>query len=220
MLKREVFLTGDGSSSIRIPEWNEQYHSKHGAIQEAKHVFIEKGLKYKSSTSNSIHILEVGMGSGLNVLLSILFAEKNKIHLNYRALEAFPLKEKEWKQMNFSKEIEGADDLYKKIHLSPWEREVKVSPYFKLFKEEVLFQSFKPNQKVDLIYFDAFGPRVQPELWEEEIMKIMYECLNREGVMVTYSAKGTVRRLLENIGFKVEKLEGPPGKREMLRAQK
>lgn len=224
-MKREIFETGDGSYSIKLPEWKENYHSKHGAIQEAKHVFIKSGLYFHQDNfqeKKNIKILEIGFGTGLNALLTALYAEENKISIHYTALEAYPVEEKEWKVLNFPKQLktEKASLFYQKINTAKWEGSVEISKYFSIEKRKLFFQDYKEKQVVDLIYFDAFGPRVQPELWEENIFKNMFEALGKEGVLVTYSAKGSVRRTLQKIGFTIEKIPGPPGKREMLRAIK
>ncbi len=224
-MKREVFVTEDGSTSLRIPEWDEQYHSKHGAIQEANHVYISTGLTYFIENKYSdypINILEVGLGTGLNALLTALYAEQHTIPINYNALEAYPLSEKEWQSLNYPTCLSEAhaQTILEKIHRADWGVRVQISPYFQLKKEQKLFQDFSEKATTDLIYFDAFGPQVQPELWTSFIFKAMYKALKERGVLTTYSAKGSVRRTLQSVGFTVERLPGPPGKREMLRAVK
>ncbi|HLS30259.1 MAG TPA: tRNA (5-methylaminomethyl-2-thiouridine)(34)-methyltransferase MnmD [Flavobacteriaceae bacterium] len=224
-MKREIFKTSDGSHSIRLPEWNEQYHSKHGAIQEAEHVFIKSGLVCALQHQNSrslLDVLEMGFGTGLNALLTVIFSQQNKLPINYTTLEAYPVPEQEWRQLNFPQEIseKNTQELFNKLHQSSWEQEITITPNFILKKQKMFFQNFHQKNKMDVIYFDAFGPRVQPELWEEGMFKTMYEALRVNGVLVTYSAKGSVRRALQQVGFQVDKIPGPPGKREMLRAFK
>ncbi len=224
-MKRKIFKTADGSHSIKLPEWEEHYHSKHGAIQEANHVFIKSGLNYYKSIfpkKKNITVLEVGFGTGLNALLTALYAEKNKINIKYIGLEAYPVEEKEWSLLNYPKMLEekNALSVYREIHKTAWEQEVEISENFELEKRKLFFQDFKQQNCADLIYFDAFGPRVQPELWMENIFINMFEALQENGILVTYSAKGSVRRTLQKIGFQVEKIPGPPGKREMLRGSK
>lgn len=225
LVKREIFKTADGSHSIRLPEWNEQYHSKHGAIQEAEHVFIKSGLVRVLEGLNPekyLAILELGFGTGLNALLTALFSQQNNLEIDYTGLEAYPVAKEEWSQLNYPKEIKGenAQKLFDEIHRATWEEETVITPNFKLCKQKMFFQDFRQKEQFDLIYFDAFGPRVQPELWEEPLFKAMYDALHKNGVLVTYSAKGSVRRALLQVGFEVEKIPGPPGKREMLRAIK
>lgn len=223
-MKKEKIITGDGSFSLRIPAWDEQYHSKHGAIKEAEHVFIEKGLTYylTKNEPREVSILEFGFGTGLNTLLTYLKVKSSQIKVKYCAIEAFPLKNKEWKVLNYE-EILGrdtTDSVLEKMHLMEWEKYVSLESNFALMKTRQYFESFQLKEKFDVLYFDAFGARVQPELWTEKIFEALFEVLNPNGVLVTYSSKGSVRRAMISVGFKVEKLPGPPGKREMLRAVK
>ena len=220
MLPRKIITTADGSSSIHIPEWNEQYHSIHGAIQEAYHVFIKNGLEH--FIQKDIAILEIGLGTGLNCFVTFLEAQKNNLNINYTGIEAFPIKENEQKQLNFVKQL-NADSFqshFHNIHNSDWEKPIVLSNTFILTKHLQKFQDITDTNKYNLIYFDAFGARVQPELWTEAIFQKMFNSLKPNGALVTYSAKGSVRRAMESVGFTVERLQGPPGKREMLRATK
>ena len=220
MLKRQMIITSDGSSSIHIPEWNEQYHSKHGAIQEAYHVFIKSGFEYFDR--KELAILEIGLGTGLNCFITFLEAQKKSIKINYTGVEAFPITESERKLVNYVSELkaENHKKIFNQIHFSNWDERIALSSSFSFIKELKKFQEITAVSQYDLIYFDAFGPRVQPELWSEEQFKKMYNSLKAKGVLVTYSAKGSVRRAMQSVGFNVEKLPGPPGKREMLRANK
>lgn len=220
-MKRKVIITSDGSKTIHIAEWDESYHSKHGAIQEANHVFLNMGLHHliNSKDFNEINILEMGFGTGLNALLTAIEAQKNKIKVNYKGIEAYPVPKDELILLNYSK-TEVEKKLFKKIHEVSWEKENQLSAYFNLTKRQSYFQDIDEKSKFNLIYFDAFGARVQPELWTEQIFKLMFIALEKKGILVTYSAKGSVRRAMRSVGFKVEKLPGPPGKREMLRATK
>lgn len=224
-MKREIFITQDGSSTIRIPEWDEQYHSKHGAIQEAEHVFIQSGLAHYTThftPTDAISILEIGFGTGLNALLTALHNMESNILIEYTGLEAYPVEEKEWRQLNYAEVIPNklASKIYTDLNAAKWESFQKILPNFLLRKKQLYFQEFDELNQYNLIYFDAFGARVQPELWEESIFKNMYNSLKNNGVLVTYSAKGSVRRAMLKVGFEVEKIPGPPGKREMLRATK
>ena len=220
MLPRKIITTADGSTSIHIPEWDEQYHSIHGAIQEAYHVFIHSGLEHLNQ--KEISILEIGFGTGLNCFITFLEAQKHNLTINYTGVEAFPITNSEKKQLNFVTELKANQfqNIFDLIHDSIWEKPIKLSYNYRLTKHLLKFQNITDRNKYNLIYFDAFGPRVQPELWSKKIFQIMYDSLQNKGVLVTYSAKGSVRRAMESIGFKVERLPGPPGKREMLRAIK
>ncbi|MEX1191833.1 MAG: tRNA (5-methylaminomethyl-2-thiouridine)(34)-methyltransferase MnmD [Brumimicrobium sp.] len=217
-MERKIVDTGDGSKTIHLPEWNESYHSKHGAVQEALHVFIESGLKQIRKTE--IQILEVGFGTGLNCLLTLITAKKLNKNIIYTGLEAFPVSTDELSQLAYESlpEVKDYKQEFLKIHEASWEELVDISPTFKLEKVEQKLNNFNPQKiSFDLIYFDAFGPRVQPEMWTLEIFKKLFYAMNSNGILVTYCAKGQVRRDLIEAGFQVEKIPGPPGKREMLR---
>jgi tRNA U34 5-methylaminomethyl-2-thiouridine-forming methyltransferase MnmC len=216
----EIIKTSDGSHSLYLKDRDETYHSKHGAIQESRHVFIGAGLRpIIESGLKEINILEVGFGTGLNALLTLIEAEKSKLVIRYTSLEAFPLSIEVINQLNYGTVLE-ADNEFKKIHESPWKEPQKISSNFTLKKEETRLEDFEPEDQFDLVYFDAFAPTVQPELWTESIFRKMYAALNNGGVLVTYCSKGAVRRAMIAVGFTVERLPGPPGKREILRARK
>lgn len=221
MDKREFKITSDGSHTLYVPHLDETYHSKHGAIQEALHVFIDAGLNhYKKSELN---ILEIGFGTGLNTFLTLLEAEKKGIKINYTGIEAFPLGKEIIKRLNYTSELnlsEKAIELFNKLHKTEWEGEYEITPSFILNKIQIELDKFNTEKKFDVIYFDAFGPRVQPEMWTKQILKNMYNCLSEKGVLVTYCAKGSVKRTLKEVGFELEALPGPLGKREMTRAKK
>lgn len=219
-MERKVILTGDGSSTIHLTEWDENYHSKHGAIQEAKHVFIKSGLDLFSN--QKISILEIGFGTGLNCFITFLEAEARKLQINYTGVEAYPISSEELKHLNYVTELQAQNQqgVFDVLHSSVWEIQHKITEDFQLTKRQQFFNEIKDENSFNLIYFDAFGARVQPELWTEEIFQLMYNSLKENGILVTYSAKGSVRRALQTVGFLVEKLPGPPGKREMLRATK
>lgn len=220
-MERKVVITDDGSSSIYIPEWDESYHSKHGAIQEAYHVFIKNGLDTFKNGSK-ISILEIGFGTGLNCFITFLECQKRNLIIDYVGIEAFPLVSKELKQLNYVEKLaaQRQRSIFENMHSSPWEKQYEIERGFSLLKRNQNFTTISNEDEYDLIYFDAFGPRVQPELWTEEIFGKMFVSLCQNGRLVTYSAKGSVRRGMTSVGFTVEKLPGPPGKREMLRAWK
>ena len=232
-LERKIVITADGSSTIYLPKWDEQYHSKHGAIQEAYHVFIKHGLHHfyqfiptrvdvNSEILPEVSILEIGFGTGLNAFITLLEAEKLNISVDYMGVEAYPILMEEINQLNYTSELHAEDKnrIFKNMHEGIWEERHKLTNHFSLIKQKLFFSEIKDQNKYNLIYFDAFGARVQPELWTEIIFQKMYEALKPQGVLVTYAAKGSVRRAMQAVGFKVEKLPGPPGKREMLRATK
>ena len=218
-MKREIIITKDGSSSIFLPEWDEAYHSKFGAIQEAKHVFIKNGLDLFDCT---ISILEIGFGTGLNALITLLEAETKKQMINYVGVEAYPVEMEEIKVLNYVEElnVKSKSDLFYTMHELKWEEKNTISDYFNLTKRKQFFNEITDKNTFDLIYFDAFGFRVQPELWTEEIFQRMYDALKKGGILVTYACRTSIKNAMIAVGFKVEKLPGPPGKREMTRAIK
>jgi tRNA U34 5-methylaminomethyl-2-thiouridine-forming methyltransferase MnmC len=221
-VKKEKFVTADGSHTFYMPQINEYYHSHHGAIQEAKHVFIKNGL-FQFKDFKEITILEIGFGTGLNALLNCIEAEKMNLKLSYIGLEAYPLSEEEYQDLNFCKHIqdENSTHFFNEIHTSNWNDFTKISACFQLKKVKSTVQEFSFDiNSIDLIYFDAFGPRVQPEMWTKEIFANLYKSLKKDGVFVTYCAKGQVKRDLKSVGFILETLAGPPGKREMIRCIK
>ena len=232
-MEREVVITADGSSTIYLPEWDEQYHSKHGAIQEAYHVFIKHGLyhfcdseEYQFDRSQGVNsriaILEIGFGTGLNSFITLLEAEKLNMSVDYVGVEGYPVAINEIEQLNYATQlkVENNKEVFKTMHDVSWEEKHQMSSNFSLTKQNRFFSEIKDQNLYNLIYFDAFGARVQPELWTEAIFKKMFDALKEKGVLVTYAAKGSVRRAMQTVGFIVEKLPGPPGKREMLRATK
>lgn len=221
-MKREIIKTADGSATIFLPEWNEHYHSKHGALQEARHVFIKTGLHHylEKKSPESLSILEIGFGTGLNALITYFEAEDKGVKINYTGVEAYPVSSEEITALDYAESIaeKGASDVFKKLHETEWGKKEAISSFFQLQKEKMFFRDIRAENAYDLIFFDAFGPRVQPDLWTEKVFSLMYRALNNGGVLVTYSAKGSVRRAMQAVGFLVERLPGPPGKREMLRA--
>ena len=220
-MKREIIITSDGSTTIHLPEWNEQYHSKHGAIQEAYHVFIKNGL-YQFGAKPKLSILEIGFGTGLNGFISYLEAKKSKFIIDYVGVEAYPIEQEEITKLNYVQELkaENEADIFVNMHNVSWNKKHEIDLSFSLTKRRQFFTEIADVNTFNLIYFDAFGARVQPDLWTVTIFQKMYDALKLNGVLVTYSAKGSVRRALQEVGFTVERLPGPPGKREMLRATK
>ena len=219
-MKRQIITTADGSKTIQITDWEEQYHSKHGAIQEAYYVFIKNGLRLFQKAQ--INILEIGFGTGLNALITLKEAASQNLQVDYTGVEAYPISNEEHKQLDYITSLEASslENQFDLMHDSPWEENVSIADNFNLLKVKKDFKDIEYRNLFDLIYFDAFGARVQPELWTEVIFDKMYKALRANGYLVTYAAKGSVRRAMQEVGFKVERLPGPPGKREMLRGQK
>jgi tRNA U34 5-methylaminomethyl-2-thiouridine-forming methyltransferase MnmC len=220
-LKKEIFITSDGSTSFHLPKWNEQYHSKHGALQEAYHVFVHSGLDLFTDKS-AVSILEIGFGTGLNTFITFLESIKRNLKVNYVGVEKYPLSAEEVSLLNYVSKLKANEfkDIFAKIHQVNWNEKQSINEHFSFTKRLQDFKEINDIEAFNLIYFDAFGARVQPELWTEEIFTKMYQSLKPNGVLVTYSAKGSVRRAMQAVGFKVEKIPGPIGKREMLRAYK
>ena len=219
-MKREIIKTLDGSTTIHLPEWNESYHSKHGAIQEAKHVFIKNGLSLFEN--KPVSILEIGFGTGLNAFITFLEAMQSEQKIEYVGIEAYPVDTDEVLAMNYVKELEADQfsNVFQQMHEHDWNQKFELSSDFTLTKRKQFFNEIEDQNDFDLIYFDAFGYRVQPELWSTEIFQKMYNSLKPNGILVTYAARGVVKRSMISVGFEVEKLAGPPGKREMFRARK
>lgn len=218
---KEVFTTADGSKTFYLPELNEYYHSHHGAIREAKHVFLKNGLYQK--TEEEISILEIGFGTGLNAFLTLIESQKTSQTVHYTGIEAFPLTTVEANELAYTNNqgYENLDELFSELHAVGWGDFSEITNQFYLKKVKGKIQEMEFNSsEFDLIYFDAFGPRVQSEMWIIEVFRKLFEVLKVDGILVTYCAKGQVKRDLKTVGFEVETLPGPPGKREMVRAQK
>lgn len=217
-----LFETEDGSHSLFSEEFNVSYHSKFGAIQETKHVFIEAGLRYKAVLGKELRILDIGFGTGLNAFMTLLEAEKRGLSVDYTGVEAFPISKELSDKLNYP-ELTGhpeKEEIFRQLHSDNWGETVQYTETFKATKVKKKFQELDFKERFDIVYFDAFAPGSQPELWEAPVLQIMHDALVKGGVLVTYCAKGDVKRTLKAIGFEVEKLTGPPGKREMTRATK
>jgi len=210
--KMEIIETSDGSPTIYSHQYDEIYHSRRGAIEESQYVFIKMGLQHIASEKDEIRILEVGMGTGLNVFLSLLANDELEKQIHYTAIEAFPLSREIISQLKSL--------AFERIHGSESGQKVSLSDLFELSVHYEKVMEFSSKELFDLVYFDAFGPKKQPEIWEKNVFQYIFSLMSRNGILVTYCAKGDVRRTMESIGFQVDRLEGPPGKREMLRARK
>ncbi|MEM6892247.1 MAG: tRNA (5-methylaminomethyl-2-thiouridine)(34)-methyltransferase MnmD [Bacteroidota bacterium] len=221
-MKRKIIVTADGSKTIQIEDWNEQYHSIHGAVQEAYHVFIKSGFWHVQTKEQPLRILEMGFGTGLNALITLYEAQIRDVPVEYVGIERFPVSLEEALQLEYTEMLQWFEyeSVYRKMHEISWETVHQLTPNFGLMKCQQDFFEVNQSSLFNLVYFDAFGARVQPELWTVALFEKMYKALKLDGVLVTYSAKGSVRRALQEVGFVVERLPGPPGKREMLRATK
>lgn len=218
---RELITTADGSHSLFVPALNEHYHSVHGAIQESLHVFLRMGFDEALKNRHALRILEIGFGTGLNAWLTLLAAGHAQVH--YTSLEAYPVDPLQATQLNYASRegAQGDAALFAQMHEAAWNKAVPLTAGFTLQKMHCTLDVFTPEPGAfDLIYFDAFAPRVQPELWTQEVFEKMYFASAAEAILTTYCAKGQVRRNIQAAGFVVERLQGPPGKREMLRGRK
>ena len=216
----EIRQTKDGSNTLYVPDLNEHYHSVHGALQESQHVFIKHGLEHILEQKRDVKILEIGFGTGLNAILTLPFALAQKAFVQYDTLEKYPLTMDVVEQLHFEQFILNPEllDHFKKMHAAPWNEPIDLSPYFTLQKIHETLEEFSPPEAYyDVVYFDAFAPEKQPELWTEEVFAKLYNATRPGGILVTYCAKGAFKRNLKAAGFIVEALPGPPGKREMTR---
>ena len=225
IMHRQIVLTADGSHTVSIPGMNVTYHSVYGAIQESKHVFIQAGLHYASgrfTRPDALSVLEIGLGTGLNALLSLIEAENNHRQIHYTAIEPFPLSVEEITLLNYCKQLNRSElqDTFTDLHASEWEKDIALASLFTIYKTRQSLQQLTTTEQYNLVYFDAFAPAAQPELWTKEVFESLYQMLSPGGVLVTYCSKGDVRRAMQDVGFGIEKPAGPPGKREMIRATK
>ena len=242
-MERIIERTDDGSATLFVPELNEHYHSTKGARTESQHIFIDMGLK--ASPAATPRVLEIGFGTGLNAWLTLEEAERSRRNIHYTGLELYPLDWQTVEQLGYissdeqltihrkqtttdeqftpnEEKQQSAIELFKQLHTSPWEKDVQLTPHFTLRKIETDVNMWRvENSPFNLVYFDAFAPEKQPEMWSQELFNRLYVLLDRDGILTTYCAKGVVRRMLQTAGFTVERLPGPPGgKREILRARK
>jgi len=220
-MERLLQITADGSHTISLPAMGVAYHSKHGAIAESNHVFIEAGLNYYASINpgKSVAILEMGFGTGLNCLLAAIYAKKQQLNIRYHTIEPFPLHSDETGTLNYG-ELLAEKEMFQDIHQSAWNEAILIHPFFHLHKSPSTLQHFSTVELFDFIFYDAFAPSVQPELWTPEIFLQLFSMLKPNGFLVTYCSKTVVRRAMEAAGFRVTKIQGPFGKREMVRAFK
>ena len=217
-----IISTEDGSDTLFVPEMNEQYHSIHGAMAESRHIFINCGFNFFSNHP-VIKVLEIGFGTGLNCLLTALEATMSNIYTCYYAMENYPLPAELVRRLNYPV-LTGREgsEIFSGIHEAPWDEKIMITPGFELLKlrDDFTKSSLEEIQGVEVVYFDAFGPEKQPEMWETELFRKLNQVMKEGGLLMTFSAKGSVRRSLQAAGFEVERLPGPSGKREILRAFK
>lgn len=222
----QIITTGDGSHTLFSEQFNEVYKSRHGAIEESKHVFIKEGLEYALSKrvgEEPVRIFELGFGTGLNAMLTMLEAEKRNIKIDYTTIELYPVDIDTIKALNYTQQLgyEYCYGPYHSLHLVRWNETHQVTPHFAFKKiQDSVFNCQLPTAIYQLIYFDAFAYTHQPEIWSAEVFRKMYDALEPKGILVTYSSKVVVRRAMEEAGFTIEKIPGPPGRREMVRAHK
>jgi tRNA U34 5-methylaminomethyl-2-thiouridine-forming methyltransferase MnmC len=220
-MHRKIIVTEDNSKTLLIPELKETYHSTKGALTEALHIFIKEGIIH--SNKNELNIFEMGMGTGLNALLSFNHSTNNGIKIIYSAIEKYPLEINEVNQLEYLKgcKLETLREEFELIHNSPFNRKIKINEDFELYKinDDVVNLKMEENS-IDIIFYDAFGPKVQEKLWGEEVMSKMHSILKPKGFLVTYCAQGAFKRTLKALNFEIENIPGPPGKREMTRAFK
>jgi tRNA U34 5-methylaminomethyl-2-thiouridine-forming methyltransferase MnmC len=217
----QIITTSDGSHSLLNTTLNETYHSHHGALQESLHVFIKHGLEYfhHKFHAQSIRVFEVGFGTGLNALLTLQFVLKNKVPVEYTSIEAYPLGEDVWSRLNYAQALD-MQEQFKELHKAGWNEWQNIPVNFRLKKLNTTLQNIVLDQQFEVIYFDAFAPNKQPEMWQLPLLEKVANTLTVNGVFVTYCAKGQVKRDLKSLGLVVETLPGPPGKKEMVRALK
>ena len=220
-MDKEFIITEDGSHTIYLPEIDEHYHSVYGAIQESKHIYIEQGLL--QAKGNPITILEIGFGTGLNAYLTYSYAKENNLTVNYISLEKYPLTKGEYEQLNYPNTIfPELSFVFRQMHVADWDAVAEISPEFKLqtIQADLLTHRFNSTPQFDLVYYDAFAPVKQPEMWTDEILHRVGATVKKDGILVTYCAKGSVRRAFTEAGFLMERIPGPTGKKEILRGKK
>ncbi len=222
--KKLICITDDGSSTIFLPQFNEYYHSKYGAVSESEHVFINNGFSFwkkKNPNKKFCNILEVGFGTGLNAFLTYKESKFNSnIKLTYSSVEAYPLKFSEIKKLNYGKNLNESVDTFNFIHYSDWNSPVQLSDNFTLIKNNSTIQNFNLKIKPDIIYFDPFCYRVQPEMWSKKIINPIVNSMNKNSVFVTFSSMNILFDLLKNLKLDVQKIPGPNKKKKMIRAIK
>ncbi len=217
----QVVSTKDGSMTVLNVALGSTYHSRHGALTESQHVFIDKGLRKRlESGLTNVTLLEMGFGTGLNALLTAMISEQENKNVAYHGLELYPLSEEVWSNYQLPEELNSAKSVFSVLHSSEWGKPIQIMERFMLTKHRLSLLDFEPETMFDLVYFDAFEPETQPELWTQEVFEKLFSWMNEGGILTTYCCKGYVRRNILAAGFDVQKVPGPPGKREMIYAEK
>ncbi|MBC7426638.1 MAG: tRNA (5-methylaminomethyl-2-thiouridine)(34)-methyltransferase MnmD [Bacteroidia bacterium] len=219
-MQHKIICTDDGSHTIYVPELDETYHSKHGAVNESIHVYIENGLKHFYGKSE-LTILEIGFGTGLNCWLVATDPKAHNIKIKYITLEPFPIDYEIAASLNYTQDSdEISKNIFQKIHFAEFEKETQITPFFSLLKLKTPLAEFSMNLKADLVFYDAFGPSKQPEMWTENVLEKVSECMASESLLVTYCSQGAFKRIMKSLGYTLEHPAGPWGKREMTVAKK
>lgn len=219
----KLIISEDGSHTIHSGQFDTSYHSTHGAIQESQHVFIDAGLNYWQSlnpTAQELRIFEMGLGTGLNAIMTAQHADTLQKNIHFTSIEKYPIAESIYSQLNYASLLHCAIELQEIVHTSPWDMDHKLTEQFTFNKRQQDLMDVTLDQTVDVIFYDAFGPRTQPELWNLEAVQKLESMMSPNAVLVTYCAQGAFRRNLISVGLEVSRIPGPPGKREMIRAIK
>lgn len=224
-MNREIIITTDGSHSIAIPAMGVTYHSTHGAIQESMHVFIESGFRHINNAkqqAGAVSIFEMGFGTGLNALLTLMEAANMQQPIYYETIDTHPLDRATVAALNYCEQLHRPDliDTFIRLHESDWNSEIAITPFFTFKKIHTSLQDYTPNHKFNIIYFDAFAPDIQPDLWTTAVFEKLQDAMIENAVLTTYCSKSIVRKAMAAAGLQVEKIPGPPHKREMVRARK
>lgn len=218
--ERNPEVTADGSITFYIPEIDEHYHSTNGAVVEALHVYLKEALQRFVELNNpkEVRILEIGFGTGLNAFLTLLKSAELQIPIHYTTLELYPLAAEQVAQLNYAEQIDAnSANLFKALHAANWNESVAITPFFSIEKRQMDLVKEPLMGRFDVVYYDAFAPDKQPEMWSEAIYQKVADAVDKGGILTTYCAKGVVRRGFRDAGFEMERIPGPPGKREMIR---
>ncbi len=218
MSKIKITPSQDGSNTVYSHVYKEHYHSVYGAIAESKHIYIQSGIA--TIEKNNISVLEIGFGTGLNAILTQMYAEINRVKITYNTIEKHPIESEIYKNLNYCSILNTDKDKFIRLHTIPFDEYYNISEYFTFRKTEIDLLNYKPNFVYDLVFFDAFAPDIQPDLWTKKIFQTLYNNLSDNGILVTYSSKGIVKTALREVGFTVKRKAGPPPKRHILFAQK
>jgi tRNA U34 5-methylaminomethyl-2-thiouridine-forming methyltransferase MnmC len=224
-MQRNLIVTKDGSHTVAIPEWEVSYHSVYGAVQESLHVFIEAGFRHWWSlheNASQCVVFEMGFGTGLNALLTTLEARRRQRKVIYETVEPFPLEMEIVEKLNYCYALEESfwQPVFNSLHTCDWNSIQPITNFFSFKKEKILLKNYSPSEPIDVLFYDAFAPAAQSELWTQEVFEKLLAMLAPGGILVTYCSKSNVRRAMQAAGFHVEKVPGPIGKREMLRGSR